>query len=126
MKAEHIELGYFGNIWVRQNNFPHIGDSHAGHQHKFDHVTLLARGSVRVEVDGYEPKEYTAPTFMIMRKDKNHKMTATSPDTIYYCVFALRDIDGEVVDPVYGPKNDPMAHSSETVNDGHWDKIKDI
>jgi hypothetical protein len=126
MTVEHTALGYFGNIWVRQNNLPYIGNSHAGHQHKFDHVTLLAQGSVRVEVEGHEPKEYTAPTFMIMRKDKNHKMTATSPDTIYYCVFALRDIDGEVVDPIYGPKNDPLADSSGTVEDGHWDKIKDI
>ena len=126
MQSDHIELGYFGNIWVRQNILGYVGNSHAGHQHKFDHVTLLSQGSVRVEVEGYEPKEYIAPTFMIMRKEKNHKLIATSPNTIYYCVFALRDLDGEVVDPIYGPKNDPLADSSGTVEDGHWDKIKDI
>lgn len=26
------ELGYFGNIWVRQNYLENVGDSHPGHK----------------------------------------------------------------------------------------------
>jgi hypothetical protein len=106
---EHIELGYFGNIWVRQNTLPNIGEAHAGHKHKFDHVTLLVKGSVQVEVEGYEPKTFTAPTFMVIKKDKNHKITALEPDVLYYCVFALRDVNGEVIEDIYSPNNNPLG-----------------
>lgn len=124
--TEHIELGYFGNIWVRQNVMERAGDSHGGHQHYFDHVTLLVKGRVRVEVDDSTPKEFTAPTFMIMRKEKNHKMIALEDDTQYYCVFALRDVDGEIIGDIYGNKNDPCAESAGCVPDGHWDNIEKI
>lgn len=104
-----IELGYFGNIWVRQHMFETVGESHPGHKHKFDHVTLLTQGKVSVEIEGYQPKEFEAPTFIIIRKEHNHKITALEDKTIYYCVFALRDLDGEVVDDVYGGRHDPMS-----------------
>jgi hypothetical protein len=43
-------FGYFGNIWVRQNFLSKAGDTNGGgHTHHFDHVSLLAQGSVRVE-----------------------------------------------------------------------------
>jgi hypothetical protein len=123
---EHTELGFFGNIWVRQNNLQNIGEAHAGHKHKFDHVTLLANGSVQVEFEGSEPKTFTAPTFMVIKKDKNHKITALEPDVLYYCVFALRDVNGEVIEDIYSPNNDPIGESAEAVADDYWDKIKDI
>lgn len=43
------ELGYFGNIWVRSNYLLRAGYSNGGgHYHYFDHVTLLAKGSLLV------------------------------------------------------------------------------
>jgi len=123
---EHIELGYFGNIWVRQNSLQNIGEAHAGHKHKFDHVTLLVKGSVQVEVEGYEPKTFTAPTFMVIKKDKNHRITALESDVLYYCVFALRDVNGEVIEDIYSSDNNPLAESAEAVADDYWDKIKNI
>jgi hypothetical protein len=47
-------MGYFGNIWVRSHTFAKVGDTNdGGHKHNFDHVTLLAVGSVLVEVEGF-------------------------------------------------------------------------
>ena len=107
------ELGYFGNIWVKQHIHECAGDSYGGHKHTFDHVTLLAAGRVSVEIEGYPPKEFTAPTFIIIRKEHEHKITSLEPDTIYYCVFALRDVDGEVVE-VYGDHHDPLPSASNS------------
>lgn len=115
------ELGWFGNIWVRQNHLENEGDSYQGHIHKFDHVTLLASGKVLIEVEGHNPKEFTAPTFIVIRKEHKHKITALAENTIYYCVFALRNLDGEVVDDIYGCQHDPMSASS--VEDNYWEKI---
>ncbi len=111
------ELGYFGNIWVRQNVLGSVGDASEGHKHHFDHVSLLARGKVRVEVEGKEPKEFTAPTFIVIRKDQNHRFIALEPDTLWYCVFALRDVNGEVLDDIYGDQHDPLCHQGISEED---------
>jgi len=118
------ELGAFGNIWVRQHVIGKAGDSNPGHQHKFDHVTLLASGKVKVEVEGKPPKEFTAPTFIVIRKEHNHKITALSDNVTYYCVFALRNINGEVLEDIYGEQHDPL--SGQPVPNDYWEKVKKL
>ena len=117
---ESIELGFFGNIWVRQNVMESAGESFPGHKHKFDHVTLLSKGEIEVEVEGYKPKIFKAPTFVVVRKEHNHKITALTDDVLYYCVFAVRDLDGKPVDEIIADEIDPM--SAEPVADDYWDK----
>jgi quercetin dioxygenase-like cupin family protein len=92
------EMGFFGNVWVRSHYLHKKGYTNdGGHTHNFDHVTLLATGSVLVEVDGYEPKEFIAPTFITIEKNHHHKFTALEDGVVYYCVFAMRDEDGQVI-----------------------------
>ncbi len=98
MTLSNHELGYFGNIWVRQNILSEKGESFPGHKHRFDHVTLLVQGEIEIEVEGKPPKQFKAPTFVIIRKEKEHKVTALTDDVMYYCVFALRNIDGEPIE----------------------------
>jgi hypothetical protein len=102
------ELGYFGNIWVRQNVLNKAGDTFGGHKHEFDHVSLLTKGKVVVEVEGYPSKEFEAPTFIIIKKEHNHNFTALTDDVNWYCVFALRDLDGEITD-IYGDNHNPLS-----------------
>lgn len=121
---KRAELGYFGNIWVRQNVLEKAGQSNQGHKHKFDHVSLLTQGKVSVKVEGYEPKEFTAPTFIVIRKEHNHTFTALEDNTAWYCIFALRGIDGQPVDEIYGSMHDPL--SSSIVEDDYWEKTKEL
>ncbi len=107
--SRFYELGYFGNIWVRQNSIDKAGDFFPGHKHHFDHVTLLVQGKILVEVEGYEPKEFVAPTFVVIKKDKKHKITSITDNVIYYCVFALRDKNGEVMDEMYEDRHNPLS-----------------
>lgn len=102
------ELGYFGNIWVRQNVLEKAGEKTLGHYHHFDHVSLLASGSVRVTVDGFEPKEFHAPIFIVIKKEYRHHFEALTDNALWYCVFALRDEDGEVTD-IYSGDNSPYG-----------------
>jgi len=109
------QLGYFGNVWVRSHYFAKAGDNNdGGHSHHHDHVTLLAVGSVRVEVEGFEPKDFHAPTFITIKKEHHHKFTALTDCVVYYCVFALRDLDGEVTE-IYSGDNSPY-HRTDSVN----------
>ena len=103
-----FELGFFGNIWVRQHDLKKAGEFIDGHKHHFDHVSLLTSGRVMVEVDGHPPKEFVAPTFIVIRKEHNHKITALEDDTLWYCVFALRDVDGSPIE-IYEGRHDPLS-----------------
>ena len=107
------ELGFFGNIWVRQNVLEKEGEKFGGHKHEFDHVSLLTKGSVRVEVEGHPPKEFTAPTFIIIKKEHNHDFIALEDDVNWYCVFALRDLDGQVVEVFDEEKHNPLSASAK-------------
>jgi len=119
------ELGFFGNIWVRQNLLEKVGDTNGGgHEHKFDHVSLLTHGRVSVEIEGHPAKEFTAPTFIVIRKEHSHKFTALEENTVWYCVFALRDLDGEPIDELFGTQHDPQ--SSSIVQPGYWEKAKEL
>jgi hypothetical protein len=107
--SDYKALGYFGNIWVRSHYYKNAGDSNGGgHYHHFDHVTLLAVGSIEVEVEGQSPKRFDAPTFVVIKKDHRHKITALTDGVVYYCVFALRNEDGELTD-VYDGSNSPYS-----------------
>lgn len=108
MSFETAGLGYFGNVWVKMNYIPKAGGTFGGHTHGFDHVSLLVRGKVRVEIEGFEPKEFTAPTFIVIKKEYNHNFIALEDDSLWYCVFALRNVDGEVMD-IYSDANSPYA-----------------
>lgn len=118
MTLSNHELGYFGNIWVRQNILSKKGESFPGHKHRFDHVTLLAEGEIEIEVEGKPPKQFKAPTFVIIRKEKEHKVTALTDDVMYYCVFALRNIDGEPIEDMASEEVDPM--SAWHVPEDYW------
>lgn len=108
-------LGYFGNIWIRQNVLEKSGDWYYGHTHDFDHISLLSHGKVLIEIEGRPPKEFQSPTFIIIKRDLEHKFTALEDNCVWFCIHALRDIDGEVVDDLYGMEHDP--------SELHWRKL---
>jgi hypothetical protein len=120
MRKRH-DLGYFGNIWVRQNVLENAGDSTQGHYHLFDHVSLLASGIVEVEVEGNPPRQFTAPTFIVIKKERPHKFTALSGNVLWYCVFAIRDVDGDVSDII--PETS-MPYFIEDVAEDYWPRRK--
>jgi hypothetical protein len=92
------EHGFIGNVWVRQNWLIKAGDTAGGHAHYHDHVSLLVKGSVEVSVNNGPAKRFAAPTYIVIKKQNRHRIVALEDDTVFYCVFAMRDVDGEVVD----------------------------
>jgi quercetin dioxygenase-like cupin family protein len=72
--------------------------------HQHDHLTLLAKGKLKVTIDGQET-EFTAPHMIYINKDKVHELQALSDNTIAYCIHALRDKEtGDILDPSMVPK----------------------
>lgn len=102
-------IGVIGNVWVRQQYYPSMLVEAQGHLHHHDHVSLLAKGSLKVCVDGFEPAIYKAPTFFKIKAEHRHKLIPLEDETIAYCIFALRDENGEMVDEL----DDNTKHYTE-------------
>ena len=72
--------------------FNHTGDTHEGHAHAFDHITLLAAGSVNMVHDKGQA-EYKAPHLIVTPKGIKHQFTALEPNTVFCCIHAIREKD---------------------------------
>ncbi len=99
------EMGDFAGIWVRKMYYATSSTVYVGHKHNHDHLSLLATGKVIIEVEGYKPKEFIAPTFVIIRKNKEHKITALQDNTTWFCLFNHTP-DGL---DIFSRENDPCS-----------------
>lgn len=110
MTSPTIALGCVANLFSRMMHFAHAGDTEQGHTHNFDHLTLLAKGKLKVTVDG-QMSEFTAPQMIYIKADKTHELVALEDDTLAYCIHALRTKDGsDILDPSMIPAGiNPMS-----------------
>ena len=87
------DLKIVDNVFVKMHKFVSIGDTHQGHAHVFDHITLLAAGAVTMKHDNGE-QDFTAPHLIVTPKGVKHQFIALEPNTVFCCVHAIRDGDG--------------------------------
>jgi quercetin dioxygenase-like cupin family protein len=103
MNEPDIHIGCVANLYSRMMHFRKAGDTEIGHTHQFDHLTLLAKGKLKVVVEGVATV-FTAPQMIYIHKDKVHELQALTDETVAYCIHALRDKDtGEILDPAMIP-----------------------
>ena len=94
-----IKIGCVANLYSRMMHFKTAGDIEVGHTHQFDHLTLLAKGKLKVTVEG-NVTEFTAPHMIYIHKDTVHELEALTDETVAYCIHALRDKEtNEILDP---------------------------
>lgn len=88
------------NLWVRMMHFVNAGDKNEGHIHNFDHITLLSKGSIEVDVEG-DKTVFNAPHMIYISKGKRHFLTALENDTVASCLHALRtgEREEDILDP---------------------------
>jgi len=105
MTAPIINVGLVSNVFVRQMHFAAVGDSEVGHKHRYDHMTLLAKGQLRVTVNG-QATDYTAPMMIFIRANLVHELECLSENTVAYCIHGLRDADksDDIVSPDMVPR----------------------
>ena len=105
MSQPNVNIGCVSNLFVRQMHFASIGDMEMGHQHSFDHLTLLAKGKLKVRIND-EDTEFTAPQMIFIKASLRHELTALAENTVAYCIHALRDNStGDILDPAMVPRS---------------------
>jgi quercetin dioxygenase-like cupin family protein len=96
-----IDLGvihhFSAGVYAKQMLLPakHFAVSHA---HAYDHLSILAKGSVTVEVQGVE-KDYMAPACITILSGQHHTITAHE-DSVWFCIHATAETDPSNVDEV--------------------------
>lgn len=110
MSQPEVKLGCVANLFSRMMYFRKAGDIEIGHTHQFDHLTLLAKGKLRVTVEGVTT-DFTAPHMIYIKADKVHELVALTDETVAYCIHALRDKENnEILDPSMIPAGvDPLS-----------------
>lgn len=100
MSRPKTDIKIVDNVFVKYHLFENAGDTHLGHAHTFDHITLLSSGKVLMKHDNGE-QEFTAPHLIITPKSVAHQFTALEPNTVFCCIHAIRDGDG--IDDIASP-----------------------
>lgn len=108
----YIKIGCVANLFSRQMHFKNAGDTERGHTHPFDHLTLLAAGSLRVTVNG-DTTDFKAPHMIYIKAEHMHKLVALEDNTVAYCIHALRDGNG--VDDILDPASIPVGVNPRTL-----------
>lgn len=100
MSYPNTKITCVSNLWVRMMHFVKAGDRNEGHIHNYDHITLLSKGSMEVDVDG-NVSRFTAPQLIYIAAGKRHFLTALEDDTIASCLHALRtgEREEDILDP---------------------------
>jgi quercetin dioxygenase-like cupin family protein len=99
--------------------FLRAGDQEHGHSHPFDHLTLLASGSLRVTVNG-KTTDFKAPQMIYIKAKTVHELVALENNTVAYCIHALRDGNGvdDILDPASIPHGvSPLQYAAPIVCD---------
>lgn len=112
MSYPETKMVCVSNLWLRQMHFLKKGDRNEGHLHNHDHITLLSKGSVEVDVEGSKTV-FVAPHMIYIAKGKRHFLIALEDDTVACCVHALRtgEREEDILDPAMIPAgvDNPLA-----------------
>lgn len=115
MSTPVVHIGCVANLYSRMMHFEKAGDIEIGHTHQFDHLTLLAKGKLKVTVEGVTT-EFTAPHMIYIHKDKIHELEALTDETVAYCIHALRDKEtNEILDPSMIPDGVSVMDIADSV-----------
>lgn len=97
------QLHYAGNVFIKEVFLEHAGDVMEGHEHLYDHLTMIAQGVVDIFIED-QPTRIVAPRVVLIRKNVRHAMVAVEGPVMFACIHALHDGDtGELLDETVIP-----------------------
>ena len=116
MSQPTCQLSLISNLWIKLMMFENAGDVNDGHQHVFEHPTLLVRGKMEVDIEGNKTI-FEAPHIIFIARETVHTLTALEPGTVAACIHAIRDGDQveDIVDPAMIPNGVNPNHLPEFI-----------
>jgi mannose-6-phosphate isomerase-like protein (cupin superfamily) len=93
MIAHHFSSG----VYAKETQIP-AGKWLIQHSHKYDHLSVLAQGTIELVVDGVSTV-MSAPNCLTVAAGKHHGVRAVT-DVVWYCIHATNCTDESEVDDV--------------------------
>ena len=84
-------------LYAKEMHIP-AGFAAGTHAHSYSHLSMLAKGRVKVTTDEYN-REYTAPACIEIKAGIHHMIEALE-DAVWFCIHATDEKDPEKVDEV--------------------------
>ncbi len=100
-----IQHHFGGGVYAKETFIP-AGKWLVQHTHKFDHLSVLAQGSIELIVDG-EVSIVSAPACLTIAAGKHHGIKSLT-DVVWYCIHATDCTDADEVDEVIIADVDPQ------------------
>ena len=95
---------HFGaGVYAKETLIP-AGHVLVQHKHKFDHLSILASGSIELMTDG-ERKIVHAPACLTIEANKHHGVKSIT-DVVWYCIHATECTDTDEIDEVLIARDD--------------------
>jgi hypothetical protein len=91
----NIQHYFIGGTYAKEMTFPK-GLVIPSHKHIFDHMSILAKGKIKLSVDGKD-FIYEAPKVIEIKKNEVHTVTALE-ECYWYCIHATDITDHEQID----------------------------
>ena len=116
-----VQISCLANVYVRRMAFPQAGIVEVGHRHPYSHASLVASGSVAVQLFDdanqrlLDAVVYRAPAMIMIAKGAAHQITSLEDDTVVCCIHALRDESETIIDPEMIPVPMPLRGTIETI-----------
>jgi len=122
-KGPEIQISCLSNVYVRRMFFKEKGIIELGHRHPYSHASLVASGSVSVQVYDdenkklFDPVVYKAPAMIMIEKDVAHQLESLEDETTVCCIHALRDETETIIDPEMIPVPTSLINTIKNVYD---------
>lgn len=95
MDSVGIRHHFGGGVYAKETLIP-AGLKLTQHEHSFDHLSVLASGSVLVG-DGVVSQRYDAPACVLIKAGIPHEVVSIT-DAVWYCIHATEETDPAKVD----------------------------
>ena len=92
-----INHHFSAGVYAKETLIP-AGHVLVQHKHKFDHLSILASGSIELMTDG-ERKIVHAPACLTIEANKHHGVKSIT-DVVWYCIHATECTDIDEIDEV--------------------------
>lgn len=81
---------FYGGVYMRELQLAKKGYIALGHQHTYDHMSILVRGAVTVRAHDVV-STYYAPCVVQIPAGVNHDIQALSDEVLWFCVHKIPD-----------------------------------
>jgi quercetin dioxygenase-like cupin family protein len=94
-----VELAIVDGLFVKTMEVQKAGTYIPQHSHRYDHASVLARGSVRIWQDGELMGEFRAPKIITIKAGAKHTFLTLEDNTLVLCIHNVSRSDAvEIAD----------------------------